>query len=674
MANAPHLPLKEKVYQPGEIIHDRYRIGGVLGRGVAITYSAIDLQTNSSVALKVISLKQLSDWKQIELFQREAEVLAKLDYPAIPKYIDYFDIETKTDKAFCLVQQQAPGKSLAQLVASGWRTSEKDVKNIAQQVLSILIYLHSLEPPVIHRDIKPNNLIRSDEGKIYLVDFGAVQNTYYNTLMQGSTVVGTYGYMAPEQFRGQALSATDLYSLGATLLYLLTHRSPAELPQDTLKLNFRSSVNISESFANWLEQIIEPDLEDRFADAEVALDQLSAIKKVKQKKLLTRLGIGVLIVGAIAGLNSYKWGVLSRLGFYPDDLCYPYVARNFIRQGGIVDPIETEEKVSIVLCMIKQKGQKTGGWKKSAEAFEKLLDVDNISEKINEPNENKITLLEVAIVFGVLEIDGYETNELLINLIISLGANVNLKDSYTLVSNGSTPLVGVYNPDIAELLIKYGTDVSAKNNYGETPLFYASNQYVASLLIEHGADVNAKDNRGETPLFFGSNRRIASLLIEHGADVNAKDKNGQTPLFSIYDRDIAELLIKHRADVHVRDNYGQTPLFEASEEVAKLLIEHGADVHVRDNNSQTPLFAASYRDVASLLIEYGANVNAKDNTGKTPFIKAKEELAKLLIEHEASVNAKDNASETAFIKTKIKTKEELAKFLIEQGADVNVRK
>ena len=169
-------------YQSGEIIHNKYRITDILGKGgVAITYGAISLKSESPVAIKVISLKQLQDWKIIELFQREAEVLAKLDHPAIPKYIDYFTLETEKDKAFYLVQQQAPGKSLAQLVENGWHTTEQEVKNISQQILEVLIYLHSLEPPVIHRDIKPNNLIRSDEGKIYLVDFGAVQNTYYNT-------------------------------------------------------------------------------------------------------------------------------------------------------------------------------------------------------------------------------------------------------------------------------------------------------------------------------------------------------------------------------------------------------------------------------------------------------------------------------------------------------------
>ena len=271
MAKYNHFSHKS-IHQQEETIEHKYRINNVLGQGgVAITYGAVDLITESPVAIKVISLKQLDNWKQIELFRREAEVLAKLDYPAIPKYIDYFDLETDNDKAFYIVQQQAPGKSLSDLVESGWRTTEAEVKNIAQQVLEILIYLHSLDPPIIHRDIKPSNLIRSDDGKIYLVDFGAVQNTYYNSLMQGSTVVGTYGYMAPEQYRGAAVLATDLYGLGCTLLFLLTSQSPAELPQKKLKIDFKQAVQLERSLANWIDKLIEPNIKQRFPKAEDAL-------------------------------------------------------------------------------------------------------------------------------------------------------------------------------------------------------------------------------------------------------------------------------------------------------------------------------------------------------------------------------------------------------------------
>lgn len=314
-----------KEHQPGELIKQRYQINNILGKGgVGITYSAVDTKKQVTVAIKAVSLRQLNDWKQVELFEREAQVLAKLNHPNIPKYLDYFDIETDKDKVFYIVQQLAPGKSLFQLVEQGWRTTETEVKEIAKQILSILIYLHSLTPPVIHRDIKPQNLIRSDEGKIFLVDFGAVQNTYYDTLMQGSTVVGTYGYMAPEQFRGKAFPTTDLYSLGATLLYLLTHRPPSELPANTLKIDFKSHVNISDNFTSWLDKILEPDPEDRFNSAQEALSTLNQKKSIPAKSSKNKLLFGLLFtitsIG-LATLNIYKYDFLIKSKRYQARLC-----------------------------------------------------------------------------------------------------------------------------------------------------------------------------------------------------------------------------------------------------------------------------------------------------------------------------------------------------------------
>lgn len=265
----------EKVHQSGDMIADRYRIVGTLGQGgVGITYAAEDVQTNQQVALKVLTFRHMGDWKTLELFEREAKVLAQLNHPAIPRYLDYFQVDTPTDRGFYIAQQLAEGKSLANLVDTGWRGSEADIKEIAAQILQILIYLHELHPPVIHRDIKPQNLIRRSDGTITLVDFGAVQDTYRHTQVGGSTVVGTYGYMPPEQFRGKALPASDLFSLGATILFLLTGRSPADLPEVRMKINFRDAVNVSPSFADWLERMLEPAAEDRFTSARDALAAL----------------------------------------------------------------------------------------------------------------------------------------------------------------------------------------------------------------------------------------------------------------------------------------------------------------------------------------------------------------------------------------------------------------
>jgi serine/threonine protein kinase len=513
------------------VINDRYTIGRQLGQGSnSITYEAIDRETNIQVAIKVVSLTQLDDWKKIELFEREAKILQQLNHSAIPKYLDYFQIETQSDLYFYLVQEQAPGKSLFQLVESGWHATETEVKNIARQILAILNYLHSLDPPIIHRDIKPNNLIRSEDGTIYLVDFGAVQNTYYNTLMRGSTVVGTYGYMAPEQFRGKALPASDLYSLGATLLYLLTHRSPAELPQDTLKLDFRNSVNISESFADWLEKILEPDLDDRFASAEVALTKLLATKKVKQKKLLARLGIGVLIISSIVGLNSYKWGFLSRLGYLPDGLCDNItVMDNYLKKGGninlVIDRYGKSDK-TILQCIF-----------------------DTLTRMGNDADFGNATFFEKEQIF---------------KLLVKRGADFNNGDI-----DRESFIFFEEDREIVELLIKYGADVNAKNDNGATPLFIAvdrGNLDIVELLIQNGAEINVRDNSGQTPLFYATERGHEDIVKEN----------------------IAKLLIECGALINIKDNYGKTPLsiaaFRQDKKLVQLLINKGADLSYLINN------------------------------------------------------------------------------------------
>ncbi|MGG6298308.1 serine/threonine protein kinase [Leptolyngbya sp. AN02str] len=262
----------ERFHHSDEIIAQRYQILRVLGQGgIGITYAAMDLQTNQQVALKALSLRRLNDFKVLDLFEREARTLEQLNHPAIPRYLDYFQIDQADNRSFYLVQQLAEGQDLTTLVEKGWRPNETDVKQIAVQILNILVYLQELTPPVIHRDIKPQNIIYRDDGQVVLVDFGAVQDTYHNTMTGGSTVVGTYGYMAPEQFRGQAVLSTDLYGLGTTLIFLLSGKPPADLPQRKLKINFRPYIHVSQTFADWLECLIDPVADDRFPSANDAL-------------------------------------------------------------------------------------------------------------------------------------------------------------------------------------------------------------------------------------------------------------------------------------------------------------------------------------------------------------------------------------------------------------------
>ena len=263
------------LHKPNDIIHERYRLVSLLGEGTfGTTYEAEDLTNYQRVVVKALPPKPLTNSKVLELFEREANILASLDRPAIPKFLDSCYIDSATHRQFYLVRELIDGESLADLVKKGWHASEEEVKDIAIQILDCLEYLHDLEPPAIHRDIKPENIIRCRDGKVFLVDFKAVQEVYRYTLADDGTFAGTIGYMPPEQYSSQVKPATDIYGLGATLLFLLTHRSPEELPQHQLKLEFRDRVNVSPELAEVLEKMLEPFIEERFQSATEVLEVL----------------------------------------------------------------------------------------------------------------------------------------------------------------------------------------------------------------------------------------------------------------------------------------------------------------------------------------------------------------------------------------------------------------
>lgn len=256
----------------------RYQIKSLLGKQIGRrTFLAEDSQTQTLVVIKLVLFGPDFTWDQLKLFQREAQTLRSLQHLAIPKYLDSFDVEMPLGKGFALVQTYIEAQSLQAWVSSGHTFGEGDLRAIATGLLNILTYLHQRQPPVIHRDIKPSNILlpskgNSTAGGIYLVDFGSVQTVPSSGTM---TVVGTYGYMPPEQFGGRAQPASDLYSLGATLIYLSTGQHPAELTQDNLQIAFEPPRNLSPAFAKWIQQLTYTDLSKRTASASQALHQLN---------------------------------------------------------------------------------------------------------------------------------------------------------------------------------------------------------------------------------------------------------------------------------------------------------------------------------------------------------------------------------------------------------------
>ncbi|MHC5743000.1 MAG: serine/threonine protein kinase [Nostoc sp.] len=260
----------------GEILGERYEVQQLLGKKAGRrTLLARDLQTQELVVIKLLSFSSDFEWDSLKLFEREAETLKNLAHPSIPSYLNYFEVNLSTIQGFALVQTYIPAQTLEQYLQAGRTFTETEIKQIAKALLKILVYLHELHPPVIHRDIKPSNILLGERsgnsvGQVYLVDFGSVQ-TVLASETGTRTVVGTYGYMPPEQFGGRTVAASDLYSLGATLIYLVTGTHPADLPQKDFRIQFEQMANLSPSFSNWLKWMIEPSLERRLSSAEQAI-------------------------------------------------------------------------------------------------------------------------------------------------------------------------------------------------------------------------------------------------------------------------------------------------------------------------------------------------------------------------------------------------------------------
>jgi len=281
-----------------------YQVKRELGQnraGGRVTYLATEINTGHSVVVKQFQFARTSaSWSEYSAYEREIQVLRGLAHPSIPRYLDSF----QTAAGFCLVQEYKNALSLAS--KREWKPQQ--IKQIAIAVLEILHYLQSQIPPIIHRDLKPENILVDDRMNVYLVDFGFAR-TGGGEVAVSSVVKGTLGFMPPEQmFNHQLTVASDLYSLGATLICLLTGTTSTEfgsLIDDRGRINFQQQVpQLSQLFISWLQKMVEPNFHDRYTSAEEALDALVPLEVLRPLKITKKVWamVGLLATSLIIGV------------------------------------------------------------------------------------------------------------------------------------------------------------------------------------------------------------------------------------------------------------------------------------------------------------------------------------------------------------------------------------
>ncbi|HTY54381.1 MAG TPA: serine/threonine-protein kinase, partial [Candidatus Binataceae bacterium] len=214
---------------PGTLLQNRYLVQRLLGGGgMGMVYLAQDHR----LANRLCAIKEMVDHfidpnqrlEANEYFAREADTLAQLKHQAIPAITDRFDDRNR----HYLVMEYVEGRNLEEeLAAVGHPLSEGLAIDIARQLCDVLVYLHGFTPPIVYRDMKPSNVMLTPKGRVILIDFGIAR--LFKAVGKG-TMIGTLGFAPPEQYQGQVDPRSDIYSLGATLHYVLTGRDPEKFP------------------------------------------------------------------------------------------------------------------------------------------------------------------------------------------------------------------------------------------------------------------------------------------------------------------------------------------------------------------------------------------------------------------------------------------------------------
>ena len=276
----------------GSLVDEKYKILSKVGQGgMSVVYMAINEKANKTWAVKEVRKDGVLDFEAVKQgLIAETDILKKLSHPNLPSIIDVID----SDDSFIIIMDYVEGNSLNKDLEEYGAQPQEYVIQWAKQLCDVLGYLHTRQPAIIYRDMKPANIMLKPDGNITLIDFGTAREFKAKNIAD-TTCLGTVGYAAPEQFggMGQTDARTDIYCLGATLYHLVTGCNPSEPPYEMKPIR-----EINPSLSSGLEKIIlkctQRNPEDRYqsaAELMYALEHYEEIddryRKKQRNKLVT---------------------------------------------------------------------------------------------------------------------------------------------------------------------------------------------------------------------------------------------------------------------------------------------------------------------------------------------------------------------------------------------------
>ena len=260
------------------------------------------------MAIKELLFALVPTVAQVDAFTREADFLRGLTHRHTPRFVDAFSVGEGVETRLYLVQEFIEGESLLVRLQRE-PLSGPAFDDVAAQALEILVALHGRTPRIVHRDIKPANLVFRQNGELVLVDFGSARHLERNVTF-GSTLVGTLGYMPPEQLGGTVDESSDLYALGASLLHAATGQPPSAFLVDGMHLEIPEVPHLSSKQNAFLGRLTAWRRGDRFSSAAEALQWLRSPHRSPRSRwvLLAAGGVGLLAVGVLAATRGLQGG------------------------------------------------------------------------------------------------------------------------------------------------------------------------------------------------------------------------------------------------------------------------------------------------------------------------------------------------------------------------------
>lgn len=331
----------------GSLVDGKYKILNKVGQGgMSVVYLAMNERANKQWAVKEVRKDGVLDFESVKQgLVAETDILKKLSHKHLPSIIDVID----TEDSFIIIMDYVQGNSLDKALKEFGAQPQEDVIEWAKQLCDVLGYLHTRQPAIIYRDMKPANVMLKPDGSISLIDFGTARE-HKASKVEDTTCLGTRGYAAPEQYggMGQTDARTDIYCLGATIYHLVTGMNPSQPPYE-----IRPITEIDPSLSTGLEKIIlkctQNNPADRYQSCAELMYDLEHYKDfedeyIKHQKHKISLFFTTVALTVIFGAIS-AWGFFSAEGAKKEN--YDYLLANAEIESDyyetiLTDPTRTE--------------------------------------------------------------------------------------------------------------------------------------------------------------------------------------------------------------------------------------------------------------------------------------------------------------------------------------------